>query len=181
MLHAAISDLDGKTQFYTTNSPLSGGLFKHKSTTSHEWQEVSVDCFRLDSLLRDIQPDLIKIDVEGSELRVLRGCTRILKEGKARFLIEVHRWADPEGQKNPTEVFDFMKSFRYYSTNLYGRYYFVKKAHVEVLLLLSTMRIRRLLSWMARRMLPASIRRRLLAQWQRYGYQPDPIQSGSYE
>ena len=169
-LHAAISDIDGRIKFYTTNSPLSGGLFKHKSTTSYQWREVFLDCFRLDTLLMDIQPDLVKIDVEGSELRVLRGCTRILKKGKARFLVEIHGWADPEGQRDPAEVFDFMKSFDYWPTNQYGRYLFAKRTKPEVILLWCGMQVKVFLSWIGKWALPLWLSNRLWALWQRHGY-----------
>ena len=121
-LHAAISDVDGKTKLYATNSPVSGGLFKHELShvgnqlrQATTWQEIAIDCFRLDTLLKDMRLDLV--NVEGSELRVLRGSTSILKEGKTRFLVEVHQWADPEGQKNAAEVPEFMRSFGYWPTN----------------------------------------------------------------
>jgi hypothetical protein len=35
-------------------------------------------------------PDVIKIDVEGAELLVLRGARKTLQEGKPRVLLEVH-------------------------------------------------------------------------------------------
>ena len=127
-LCAAVSDIDGRIKFLTTNSNISGGLFTHdlpKQTIA--WEEVVVECFRLDTLLKNTHPDLVKIDVEGSELRVLRGCTRLLNEEKAQFLVEIHGWADPEGQKNPADVFNFMKSFGYWSTNQGGRYLFTKR------------------------------------------------------
>ncbi|GAG16205.1 unnamed protein product, partial [marine sediment metagenome] len=46
--------------------------------------------------------------------------------GETKFLIEVHSWADPEGQKNAEEVYNFMKSFGYQPVNYYGRALFVK-------------------------------------------------------
>ena len=127
-LHAAVCDKDGQTSFFVTNSDVSGGLFEHDIRhKAVDWHEIVVDCFRLDTFfLQRCSPDLVKIDVEGGELRVLRGAARILG-GEAKFLIEVHRWVDPEGQRSRVEVFDFMKSFGYYPIDLYGgRYLFVK-------------------------------------------------------
>ena len=97
-LHAAASDLDGKTMFFVTNSNVSGGLFKHNAAQAVDWHEIIESCYRLDTLFGDRGPDLVKIDVEGGEPRVLRGATAILREGKAGFLIETHDWVDPEGQ-----------------------------------------------------------------------------------
>jgi FkbM family methyltransferase len=40
--------------------------------------------------LSGVFPDLIKIDVEGSELRVLKGMQQLLLKGKVKLLIEIH-------------------------------------------------------------------------------------------
>lgn|GEM_PF-5935895 len=132
----AVCDRNGQTKFYITNSNISGGLFEHdihqsvltkSGLKSVDWNGIIVDCFRLDTLFKDRSPDLVKVDVEGAELRVLKGATRILKEGKAKFLIEVHGGlVDPEGEKRPDQVYKFMNSFGYYSFNFYGRVLFVK-------------------------------------------------------
>lgn len=138
-LHAAISDKDGEITFYTTSSTVSGGLFKHDISGLPEeyrnavrWEEVSVDCFRLDTLFKTMfkgsDPDFVKIDVEGSELRVLRGCTEILRQRHAIFLVELHNWRDPEGQRSSEEVLEFMKSFGYYPFDYHGHKLFVEKS-----------------------------------------------------
>lgn len=136
-LHSVISDVDGEINFYSTGSNVSGGLFSRdlnylpvKSREGIKWKEIQVKTFRLDTLFKgvfkELKPDLIKIDVEGSELRVLMGCENILREGTSLFLIEVHNWADPKGQKNPSEIFSRMKSFGYGKINFSGRYLFTK-------------------------------------------------------
>lgn len=47
---------------------------------------------RLDTLFaeREEVPDIVKIDVEGAELQVLSGATKLLKNGHTRFLVEYH-------------------------------------------------------------------------------------------
>ncbi len=131
-LFAAASDKDGRETFYVTNSPTTGALFKRDlSAGSVDWHPTTVDCVRLDSLFRDSSPDVVKIDVEGAELRVLKGATRILREGRTKFLIEVHGGADPKGQKDPEEVFRFMESFGYARLSFYGRSLFVNKVEAN--------------------------------------------------
>ena len=126
-LQAAICDQDGDTSFYITNSNYSGGLFKHPlSDPAVDWLKITVPCYRLDTLFSDSSPDLVKIDVEGSELRVLRGAQGILKEGKTKFLMEIHSWADPEGQKDASEVFSFMEAYHYKFVEFHGRILFMK-------------------------------------------------------
>jgi hypothetical protein len=74
-------------------------------------------------------PDFVKIDVEGSELRVLKGWKNILNAGSTIFLIEVHGWKDPEGQKNPKDVIKFMKKFDYKPINFFGQKLFIKNPY----------------------------------------------------
>jgi FkbM family methyltransferase len=129
-LHAAVCDNDGEITFYTTSSNVSGGLFAHDvRPQAVDWEGIVVDSFKLDTLFRDRSPDLVKLDVEGSELRVLRGATRILTEGKTKFLIELHSFVDPQGQGSPDEVLQFMKSFGYVSSNFYGQRHFAKSGN----------------------------------------------------
>ena len=53
--------------------------------------DLEVEVTTLDELAdRFGHPRLVKIDVEGAELDVLRGATEVLKEGKPRLLVEIH-------------------------------------------------------------------------------------------
>ncbi len=59
--------------------------------------EVVVPCITLDSLLDTFAaPDLIKIDVEGAELLVLRGMKRLLEEARPLIYCEVRRETLPD-------------------------------------------------------------------------------------
>ncbi|MGB2799437.1 MAG: FkbM family methyltransferase [Dehalococcoidia bacterium] len=139
---AAICDLDGTVTFHITNSPVSGGLFKHATSEAKKqkeavvWEEITVPSYRLDTLLteelpdgtqRFTVPDLVKIDVEGSESRVLAGCPCLLAKGKTKFLIEIHKWRDPGVKVLEQDVFKFMRSHGYYGMNIGGRILFVKR------------------------------------------------------
>lgn len=61
------------------NVPTIGSTLGTLNTAKHT---ISVDTINLDSL--NIQPDLVKIDVEGAEVGVLRGMTNILKKGTTK-------------------------------------------------------------------------------------------------
>jgi FkbM family methyltransferase len=132
-IKGAISDSDGKLTFFSTESNVSGGLFKHEIAEKNlpgdkktEWTEIEVDSFTLDNKFKDQLPDLIKLDVEGSELRVLKGCKKILQEGNCVFLVELHSWVDPEGQSSAAEVIEFMNKFNYKRYNFYGKSLFLQ-------------------------------------------------------
>jgi hypothetical protein len=54
-------------------------------------EEITVPTLRLDTLLRHFPPpDLIKIDVEGAEALVLRGCEQVLEDSRPILVVEVH-------------------------------------------------------------------------------------------
>jgi FkbM family methyltransferase len=74
-----------------------------------EVQTVTLDEF---SRTRKLQPGLVKIDVEGAELLVLRGCRRILAECRPRFIVAVHPSWLPAGQ-NAAELFELFQSHNY--------------------------------------------------------------------
>jgi FkbM family methyltransferase len=128
VINAAVSHMDGVSKFYITNSSVSGGLFKHSMDHLKEedsrrinWEEITIETFTLDAILKDRNPDLIKMDIEGSELRALKGAQKILQKGTAEFLIELHNWEDPEGQKNAAQVIELMTTYGYGSRSFYGK------------------------------------------------------------
>jgi FkbM family methyltransferase len=57
-------------------------------------------------------PDMIKIDVEGAELLVLRGAERLLSEIRPYLVVGLHPYWLPESQTS-TDIFDLLKAFRY--------------------------------------------------------------------
>jgi FkbM family methyltransferase len=115
VIHAAAADTDGKVKFYRTDANLSGALFlRHAGgAESVDWEECEVACVTLDGLLKNVEPDLIKIDVEGSEFRVLQGAREILTRGHSRFLVEVHPWNDASNRTTPSDVFKLFAQFDY--------------------------------------------------------------------
>lgn len=76
----------------------------------------SLQVFRADDLLAEESPDVIKIDVEGMELAVLRGLTGVLARCKPAIQIEIdvehdaefHDWFTAEGY----EVAETVKRYR---------------------------------------------------------------------
>jgi len=130
-VHAAVGDHLGFVRFYSTDKNISGGLFKHyvpdpKLRSEINWTETEVKMITLDELLGDRDPDLVKIDVEGAEYRVLKGASRILKRGKARFLVEVHPWGDEEVNKSPTDVFNLFAEHGYDFFREHRHWLFIK-------------------------------------------------------
>jgi FkbM family methyltransferase len=140
-VNAAASDRDGKIRFYTTQTNVSGGLFVHEvkpavlkasEIDALRWEEILVESCKLDTLLAGRSPDIVKIDVEGAELRVLRGAKNLLRAGKTKFLVELHGgWTDPEGQKDLSEVYGLMASFGYAPSDFRGQKLFARLGLIE--------------------------------------------------
>jgi FkbM family methyltransferase len=86
---------------------LVAGVPEQKETI--EVQTVTLDEF---SKTRKLQPDLVKIDVEGAELLVLRGCRRMLAEYRPRFIVAVHPTWLPPGQ-NAAQLFELFHDHGY--------------------------------------------------------------------
>lgn len=88
-LNLAVSDKKGISEFYLANKGLgtASSLFEIKEHS----KKVKVKTDTLDGIIKDLEIkkiDLIKIDVEGAEPRVLRGALDILKKDKPKVVFE---------------------------------------------------------------------------------------------
>lgn len=77
---------------------------------------------RLDDFWSNINlpVQLIKIDVEGAEVEVLRGAENVLKQWHPKLLIEVHGFALPNFGTSVNELRDFLKHLGYQERLLEG-------------------------------------------------------------
>jgi FkbM family methyltransferase len=123
-VHAAASDVDGSLTFHVTHSDVSGGLFPHPCGKSVGFDPVTVPAVRLDTLLADLEPGLVKIDIEGGELRVLQGAESLLRSRRALFLVEIHGWGDPERGTGRLDVLRHMLRHGYLPAFLHGSWLF---------------------------------------------------------
>lgn len=87
VLPVAVSDTDGETILYVGTFSATHSFFRGSLTTD---RALPVRTVRLDSVVRETV-DLVKMDVEGAEWRVLKGAETIIRSGKIlRMLIELH-------------------------------------------------------------------------------------------
>lgn len=91
LLNLAVGDLNGTVPFHEAVGVLMGSL----SVTGYRGQPgriIQVECRTLDSLAGDlnIEPDFMKIDVEGFEHTALAGASRILSELRPRIVLEAN-------------------------------------------------------------------------------------------
>ncbi|MBM4166938.1 MAG: FkbM family methyltransferase [Ignavibacteria bacterium] len=134
VIYAAVSDTIGKTKFFISNSNISGGLFTREihDAKTPDWEEITVNCITLDSLLNSTIPDFIKIDVEGGEYRVINGSQKLLQQTNVRFLMEIHGWADKEAHHAPEDVFDIFKEHSFAFKKIHSHILFKKKENLSL-------------------------------------------------
>jgi FkbM family methyltransferase len=92
VLPAALCDHDGTEVFTRGDSPTTGQLRTEESPVIDPAETV-VRALTMDSLLKQPgfrPPSLVKIDVEGSEGRVLLGAEATVIKYRPRFIIELH-------------------------------------------------------------------------------------------
>jgi FkbM family methyltransferase len=83
----ALSDRAGMVSFYINQTATGfSGLSRHGNGS---FEQIEVPCARLDDVVpSDRRFDFIKLDVEGAELMVLRGATRLLARDRPIVLFE---------------------------------------------------------------------------------------------
>jgi len=105
----AVSDFNGEKKLNIPKLGRSGSTFVIRSNIANS---ITVNTISLDSFLRD-SPDLIKIDVEGAELEVLRGMRNILAIGKVKLICEIHPALLSSLGYSTKEIEDLLKHYEY--------------------------------------------------------------------
>lgn len=93
VFEAAVAEDDRPRRFnFNPGQHTTGGLSESRAHASLSVQESEVACRSLDGLLAqgEVAPDLIKIDVEGGGLGVIRGAKQLLSEHRPRLFFEIH-------------------------------------------------------------------------------------------
>ena len=107
----ALSDKAGSSSFqYVKNAPAYSGFKKRSYAIDNpEIEEITVEVKTLDALVPEhLNIDLIKIDVEGGELGVLKGAERILRKNKPIVIFECGLGASEFYGTTPADVFDVL-------------------------------------------------------------------------
>jgi FkbM family methyltransferase len=105
----ALAEQDGEASFFISKNSDEDGLFSGAESSR---ARISVRTARADSFLLRFPPNIIKVDVEGFELEVLRGMSEILKQPHLKYIyIEVHfSVLSYRGQADaPTQIVSLLK------------------------------------------------------------------------
>jgi FkbM family methyltransferase len=97
-IRGVVSDVDGRIPFYAHGTSMAASLSRENLEVLNperfatpaarlEVASMTIDGLCLD---RKVAPDVVKIDVEGAELRVLRGAADLLEVGRVVILCEIH-------------------------------------------------------------------------------------------
>jgi len=111
LFDVALSDKAGTSGFnYVVSNPSYSGLLKRDYDHPNEQDtQITVKTERLDDLLPpDMRIDLVKIDVEGGELLVLRGAVGTLARCKPVVIFEHGLGASELYGAGPEQVFDLL-------------------------------------------------------------------------
>jgi FkbM family methyltransferase len=111
----ACTDAETTLHFFQAGSENTGSSSISKDN-AHSRQEIDVRGEPLDSIVKELaltRIDLVKIDVEGAELQVLRGMTRSLAMYRPRIIIELVEENLKNVGASVTEVREFFRQYGY--------------------------------------------------------------------
>ena len=116
----AVSDVNSEEEFFlvdTGDSPMNSLTTGAPGTpfmNGRDIRKISMQTIRLDTFCSEsnLRPDLVKIDVEGAELLVLRGAAKLLGESRPTIILAVHPYWLPAGQ-TPRDIFEYLTGYGY--------------------------------------------------------------------
>jgi FkbM family methyltransferase len=98
----AASAADGEIDLFIPRGKLRSSIATTSPARAEDADHVrrTVPAVRLDSVAQSVgRVDFVKIDVEGAEAAVLRGCPDLLSDPGCIFLLEVNEWITEESQE----------------------------------------------------------------------------------
>jgi FkbM family methyltransferase len=116
----AVSDVEAQEELFLVdkgdspmNSLTTGGM-DVPFMSGRDIRKISIQTITLDTFCSKIsmRPNLVKIDVEGAELMVLRGASKLLTETCPTIILAVHPYWLPTGHSSQ-QIFDLLSSYGY--------------------------------------------------------------------
>lgn len=120
--NVALSDKRGESTFnYVTSNPAYSGIKKRAYPKKENIQEIEVVLDTMDNQLKNAERiNLIKIDVEGGEMGVLKGAVKTLKKWSPVVIFEHGLGASDYYGTTPEEMWEFLNENDYCIFSLRG-------------------------------------------------------------
>ncbi len=116
-INTFVSDSDNESvKFYTVGSGAAGSMYRSHAKSAGEMNLfLQVQTCTIDSLILEysIIPDLVKIDVEGAEAKVLKGATKLASHQQTKFMVEVHSSEELSIVSNTQMILDWCTANNY--------------------------------------------------------------------
>jgi FkbM family methyltransferase len=116
---SGVSDSEGQLNFYISSSSYLSSFDKEHAAKDKIVAEIKIPVITINSYLKSnpqFQPKIVKVDVEGFEINVLKGAYDLLNKYKPALIIEII-----DTSENRNEIIDYLASFGYQA------YYVFKK------------------------------------------------------
>lgn len=83
---------DDEVTLWTLETGAAGSIYPERAVSARRHNtSIRVPTITLDTLIAKYGvPDLVKLDVEGAEMRALQGAAKLAQGGQTRFLVEMH-------------------------------------------------------------------------------------------
>ncbi|MGB0915375.1 MAG: FkbM family methyltransferase [Crocinitomicaceae bacterium] len=110
-IHKALGSSEGKVQIFDNWHVNRGGasiVVQGEGSNSFD-----VKMVRLDDQLNDSKPEMIKVDVEGAELDVLKGASELIKSNLPTLIVEISELRETTNSAS-NEIVDYIKSLGNY-------------------------------------------------------------------
>ena len=114
-----VSDSEGQLNFYISSSAYMSSFDKEHAAKDKIVGEIKIPVTTMNLYLKSnsqYQPKILKIDVEGFEINVLRGASDLLKKFQPTLLIEIL-----DTGQNRKEIIEYMKTFNYQAYYLFNK------------------------------------------------------------
>jgi len=126
----AVDEVPGDVEMFVTKSTIGSSLLPPVPGQSSEWMQVAsteqVAAVRLDSIIEELgidRLDLLKVDTQGTDERVIRSAGRYLRpDFIGAILVEIHFHAFYNGQGRVSTLIDLLEDSGYFLGGIYRHY-----------------------------------------------------------
>jgi len=119
MERSGVSDSEGQLNFYISSSAYMSSFDKEHAAKDKIVAEISIPVTTMNLYLKantQFEPKIVKIDVEGFEINVLKGASDMLQKYKPALLIEIL-----DTSSNRKAILDYLANYNYEAYYLFNK------------------------------------------------------------